>query len=62
MKRCITVAADGLVIRATINTKGLLHLTRGEVERLRDDLADRLQVAAARLPYLNVPVNRVTVR
>lgn len=61
MRRRIEVAADGIRIVATINTAGRT-LVREEVERLRDQLADRLQEAAAGLVFLGTPRNRVRVK
>lgn len=61
MKRRIEVNAGNIRITATINSNGE-HLTRDEVERVRDELADRLQAAAAALPYMGVSRNRVSVR
>lgn len=59
MKRKIEVEAGAVRITARINSR---YMTRAEVERVRDTLADRLQEAAAELPYFRVPRNRVKVR
>lgn len=61
MKRKIQVKAGRVRITATINTDGR-DLTRREVERVRDALADRLQDAASDLLYIGVPRNRVQVQ
>ena len=60
MKRQILVTTPDVRIIAIINTNGAL--ARDEVERIRDELADRLQEAAAGLVYLRTPRNRVRVR
>ena len=60
MKRKIVIRSPGLTITALIQTP--LELIRAEVEEVRDQLADRLQEAAADLKYLKTPRNRVQVR
>lgn len=60
MKRKIDVAAYGLRITAVLDSGN--RLTRDEVERVRDELADRLQEAASDLRYFPTPRNRVQVR
>ena len=60
MKRQIIVTTPDVRILVTIRTNG--SLTRDEVERVRDQLADRLQDAAAGLIYFRTPRHRVTVR
>lgn len=60
MKRKIEVRTPSISITATITTTNTL--TRGEVESVRDDLADRLLEAAACVRYLGVPRNRVRVK
>jgi len=62
MKRKIEVRAAGITIIATIRTDPT-RLTRGEVEIVRDALADRLQAACANLPFgEGCAYNRVRVR
>lgn len=62
MKRKITVTAPGVSITATIDPIAAAKiLTRDETEYVRDVLADRLQEAAARLPYMGVARSRVEV-
>lgn len=61
MKRKIEVQADGIRITAVIDS-GSTRLSREEVEKARNDLADRLQTAAANVRYFNTPLNRVQVR
>lgn len=63
MKRNVTASIDGITITAKIDTAkfgGLL--LRGEVERLRDELADRIALALTGLIYLNTPRHRVKVK
>lgn len=64
MKRSIEVRTGALRITATIDSGKIRNgaLTRDEVERMRDELADRLQDAASGLIYDQVPRNRVLVR
>jgi len=60
MKRKITVVAGSSIrIVASIDIKQFTVL---EIDVLRDALADRLQAAAADLPYHRFPRNRVVVR
>jgi len=61
MKRKIVVTTPEISIVAVIRSNGCA-LMRDEVERIRDQLADRLQEAVADLVYLKTPRNRVTVR
>lgn len=61
MKRKIELNAGRVRIVATLNTDGL-GLTREEVERVRDDLADALQEAPARVRYLGIARSRVKVK
>ena len=61
MKRKIVVSAPGIRIVAVISSRRG-DLARSEVEAARDELADRLQEAAAHVRYLSVPRNRVVVR
>ena len=61
MKRNVRVTIQGLSILATIKTDRQEY-SRNEVERIRDQLADRLQDAAAGLIYFRTPRHRVTVR
>lgn len=60
MKRTIKVKAGSVNIIATINTKNE-RLTMNELDRVRDILADRIQEAAASLPYIGIARNRVQV-
>ncbi len=62
MKRKIEVSTPEVKITAKITVNGDRHLSRDEVEEIRDQLADRLQEAAAGLRYLGTPRNRVLVR
>ena len=61
MVRTIEVTAGDVTISAKVRT-GKNQFARGEVERIRDALADRLQEAAAGLPYIGVARNRVIVK
>ena len=61
MKRKIVVTTPEIRLSATISTNGLV-LRRHEVERIRDELADRLQEAVAGLIYLKTPRHKVRVR
>jgi hypothetical protein len=61
MKRKIEVDAGAVRITAVIDSAHR-YLTRDEVERVRDQLADRLQEAASGLVYFETPRNRVAVR
>lgn len=61
MKRTIRVRADEVTITAMIDSRHLA-VTRDEVEKIRDELADRLQAACSDLPYgAGCPRNRVRV-
>ena len=60
MKRVIYVTAGSVKIVASIDTNGH-ELCRDEIETVRDQLADRLQDAAADLRWIGVPRNRVKV-
>lgn len=59
MRRKIVVQTPEVSVIAWIQTD---ELRRDEVERLRDQLADRLQKAVSDLIYLRTPRNRVSVR
>jgi len=61
MRRKIEVRAGAVSITATIDSRGKF-LAREEVDRVREQLADRLQDAAAGVLYIGVPRNRVVVR
>jgi hypothetical protein len=61
MNRKIEVTAHGVRITATITTNGE-GLSRNDVERIRDQLADRLVNAATGLLYIGTPLSRVKVR
>ena len=61
MKRRIEVRAGKVLkVVALLSTDGQC-LTRQEIERIRDDLADRLVEAVAGLPYLGTRKHRVRV-
>lgn len=60
MKRKIEVSTPHLTITAVLNTRKAL--TRDEVERARDHLADSLMRAAADVTYMQTPINRVKVK
>lgn len=60
MKRTIKVTADGVTITAVIDSAGH-QLTRDEVEMVRDQLATRLQDAAADLRFMGTPRCNVKV-
>jgi len=61
VKRRIDVKGGGVTVTAKIDTGDMNWLTRHEVERIRDQLADRLQEAVANVLYVGVPRNRVQV-
>lgn len=61
MKRKVEVISDGIRITAVIDSNQK-YLTRREVERARNHLADQLLVAAANVTYFKVPLSRVQVR
>lgn len=56
----ITVTANRVKIVAVLKIEGL-GLIRHERTGIRDALADRLQDAAAGLPYISTPRSRVKV-
>jgi chloramphenicol 3-O-phosphotransferase len=60
MKRRIEVRTEHLTIVATLDVGKAL--SRDEVESARDDLADRLIMAAHDVLYAGVPINRVRCR
>lgn len=63
MKRTIRITTDAVTITATINTGARGGpLTRDEVERARDELADALMHAASTVRYWPTPLNRVRVK
>lgn len=59
MKRKIVVSTPEVTITAVIN---VTELTLGEVERVRDNLADSLMMAASGLTYRPTPLSRVKVK
>ena len=60
MKRRVAVTTPEVRIVATINTRGWL-LTRDEVNRIGEQLADRLQEAASDLIYFKTARHKVRV-
>lgn len=60
MKRTIEIRTKNLKIIATINSDG--GLTRGEVDTVRDELADDLMRVAANVRWLGAPLNKVMVK
>lgn len=65
MKRSIEIRTNddrgSISISAVIDTKNY-PLSRDEVERVRDQLADDLMRAVGNVPYMGVPLSRVKVR
>jgi hypothetical protein len=63
MKRVIRIASKGspaVVVTATIDSSGA-YLTRDEVEKIRDRLADNLMEALLSLPYSAHRISKMKV-
>jgi hypothetical protein len=61
MKRKIELITSHIRVTATIDNKRRA-LTRDEVERVRDELADDLMRAVSRVQWLGAPLSRVQVK
>lgn len=59
MKRKIVVKTPHVTITAVLNSDK--HLTRGEVEKARDALADMLMHTASGVMYMPTPISKIRV-